>query len=80
MSLPNCVLLTSLLMGQEPARSWPELSGAHAPSLHRFMRALTTIEICNELEDGSFGLTPMGALLRSDNTEFQRGSHGTVKH
>jgi orsellinic acid C2-O-methyltransferase len=46
--------------------------GAHAPSLHRFMRALTTIEICNEFEDGSFGLTPMGALLRSDNTESVR--------
>lgn len=41
-------------------------TGAHAPSLRRLMRALVTIEICREHGDGSFELTPMGALLRAD--------------
>jgi len=47
-------------------------TGAHAPSLQRLLRALTTIEICAEREDGSFELTPLGALLRSDNPESLR--------
>jgi hypothetical protein len=41
-------------------------SGAHAPSLHRLMRALTTIDICRECDDGRFELTEMGTLLRPD--------------
>ena len=41
-------------------------SGSHAPSLYRLLRALTTLEICLERDDGAFELTPMGALLRSN--------------
>jgi SAM-dependent methyltransferase len=41
-------------------------TGADAPSLHRLLRALTTIEICREREDGSFEITPMGSLLGAD--------------
>jgi hypothetical protein len=41
-------------------------AGAHAPSLRRLMRALSTIDICHERDDGSFELTEMGSLLRSD--------------
>lgn len=41
-------------------------TGTHAPSLHRLLRALTTIEICREREDGSFEITPMGSLLGTD--------------
>jgi orsellinic acid C2-O-methyltransferase len=43
-----------------------ELAGAtntHAPSLHRLMRALTSLDICMEREDGSFGLTATGSVL-----------------
>ncbi len=40
--------------------------GAHAPSIQRLMRALTTIEICRERDDGSFELTEQGGLLCSD--------------
>ena len=40
--------------------------GAHAPSLRRLLRALTTLEIVRERDDGSFELLPLGALLRSD--------------
>jgi hypothetical protein len=40
--------------------------GAHAPSVRRFLRALTTIEICREREDGLFEITEQGRLLCSD--------------
>jgi orsellinic acid C2-O-methyltransferase len=41
-------------------------TGVHAQSLHRLLRALTTIEICRETEDGLFEITSMGSLLGSD--------------
>jgi AraC-like DNA-binding protein len=41
------------------------LLGASAPHLHRFLRGLVTLGICEELADGRFKLTPGGALLRS---------------
>ena len=41
-------------------------TGAYAPSLHRLLRALTTIDICREREDGSFEITPIGSLLGTD--------------
>ena len=46
-------------------------SGAHAPSLQRLLRALTTIGICKE-SAGAFELTPMGSLLRSDSPDTVR--------
>jgi orsellinic acid C2-O-methyltransferase len=46
--------------------------GAHAPFLHRLLRALTTIEICRERKDGSFEITPMGSLLRADAPDSLR--------
>jgi orsellinic acid C2-O-methyltransferase len=41
-------------------------TGSHAPSLHRLLRALASLELCTEREDGSFALTPTGSLLRTD--------------
>ena len=41
-------------------------TGAHAPSLRRLLRALTTLGICTEGDDGSFAITPMGGLLGAD--------------
>jgi hypothetical protein len=35
-------------------------------SLHRLMRALASLGLCAEEDDGSFELTPIGALLRTD--------------
>ncbi len=46
--------------------------GAHAPTMQRLMRALTTIDICREHDDGSFELTEQGELLRSDREETLR--------
>ena len=53
--------------GSKTSQELAAASGTHLPSLHRLLRALTTIEICREREDGSFELTPMGTLLRSDS-------------
>jgi hypothetical protein len=39
--------------------------GAHAPSLHRVLRALASVGIFAESADGRFRLTPLAATLRS---------------
>ena len=41
----------------------------HAPSLRRLLRALATLELCREDDDGRFELTPLGALLRPDHEQ-----------
>lgn len=38
----------------------------HAPSLHRLLRALASLDLCAEQDDGAYALTPFGALLRAD--------------
>src|ERR1700722_14869782 len=51
------------------ARSSDELAPrlrAHAPSLYRLMRALASLGLLTEGEDGRFALTSLGAYLRSD--------------
>jgi orsellinic acid C2-O-methyltransferase len=56
-------------------KSADELAGAtqsHAPSLRRLLRALVTLDLCEERADGSFELTPMGSLLRSDGENSLR--------
>jgi SAM-dependent methyltransferase len=55
-----------LAEGPKTSAELAEASGSHAPSLYRLLRALTTLDLCHECEDGTFELTPMGALLRSD--------------
>lgn len=42
--------------------------GADEPSLHRLLRGLTTLGLCEELPNGSFHLTPLGEKLRSDSS------------
>jgi len=41
-------------------------TGTHAPSLHRMLRTLASLGVFTEIVDGEFGLTPLGATLRSD--------------
>jgi ubiquinone/menaquinone biosynthesis C-methylase UbiE len=51
------------------ARSVEELaaeSGAHAPSLYRFMRALASCGVFVETDERVFELTPVAELLRAD--------------
>ncbi len=56
-------------------------TGCHAPSLQRLMRALASLELCRERDDGSYELTATGALLRADAPDSMRawtiwwGSH-----
>ena len=57
------------------ARSAPELAratGAHAPALHRLMRAMVTIGICREHGDDAYELTALGSLLRDDVADSLR--------
>ena len=46
--------------------------GAHAHALHRLMRALSTLGLCTEREDGRFELTPLGALLEEESPHSLR--------
>src|SRR5690349_10741844 len=57
------------------AKSSEELAratGAHPPSVHRLMRALVTIDLCRQLDDGSYELTSTGALLRTNVADSLR--------
>lgn len=50
-------------------RSVPDLAratGTQPAALHRLLRALASVGVFQEGEDGRFGLTPAAALLRSD--------------
>jgi O-methyltransferase domain/Dimerisation domain len=44
-------------------------TAAHAPSLHRVLRALASVGVLHEDDDGLFGLTAIGECLRSDAPE-----------
>jgi orsellinic acid C2-O-methyltransferase len=59
----------------ERAKSAEELAreaGVHAPSLRRLLRALVTLEICRESREELYEVTPMGALLRTDQPDSLR--------
>ncbi len=66
-----CALgLPALLSGG--ARTPDQLAEAaqcHAPSLHRLLRALATLDVCRERDDGAVELTALGAHLRPDDAE-----------
>lgn len=49
-----------------PAELAPTV-GAHAESLHRILRALASVGIFREREDGRFEQTPLSGCLRSDS-------------
>lgn len=55
-----------LQAGPRTADDLAAATGTHAPSLCRLLRALSTIEICTERDDGTFAITPTGALLSAD--------------
>ena len=48
-----------------PSEHLPRRSGCRPPHLHRFLRGLCSIGICEELPDGAFALAPGGQSLRS---------------
>lgn len=47
-------------------------SGSHPPSLKRLLRALSSVGVCSECEDGSFALDELGELVRSEGSNSLR--------
>src|SRR5580698_2065194 len=48
-------------------------TGAHAPSLHRLLRALETLGLCTAEDGRRYALTDTGRLLQADSPESLRG-------
>lgn len=44
-----------------------ERTGTHAPSVERLLRAMATLGLCTEDDDGRYAITPTGSLLRHDD-------------
>lgn len=47
-------------------------AGCHEPSLHRLLRAMVTIGLCTQTDDGRFAVTPMGAMLSENHPSSLR--------
>ena len=64
-----CVLgLPSLMAGGElTVAQLADAAKCHAASLRRLLRALATLDLCREGDDGRFALTSLGALLQPDH-------------
>jgi SAM-dependent methyltransferase len=71
-------LADHLADGPKTADELAEATGAHAPSLHRLMRALAHWEILSMEGGRRFSLTPMGEALRSDAPGAARSTVLTV--
>jgi hypothetical protein len=69
-----CALSLPELLAQSAGRveALAAASCTHAPSLRRLLRALASLDLCDEADDGSFRLTSMGALLREDAPQSLR--------
>src|SRR5512132_1810599 len=52
-----------LAAGPRAAAALAAETGTHAPSMQRFLRALCTLGICEEQDDGGFGLGEEGQWL-----------------
>ncbi len=61
-------------MGSEakPSEEIAKAVGAHPGALHRLLRALTVIGVCEEKDDGAFRLTPLGECLRAEGPDTVR--------
>ena len=54
-----------LANGPKTSEKLAAMTGAHAPSLYRILRGLVVVGMCFE-DDGRFGLTGLGQMLRTD--------------
>ena len=61
-----------LASGPRSAEDLAAATGAHAPSLRRLLNALGSVDLCSQREDGTFELTRLGALLRTDHPSSLR--------
>lgn len=65
-----------LASGPRTSAELADRTNTHQPALHRLLRALVTIDIVGENDDGTFALTPMGAQLGSlESWSIWWGSH-----
>jgi O-methyltransferase domain/Dimerisation domain len=55
--------------GPQDSETLAAATASHAPSLHRVLRALASVGVLHEDDDGGFALTAIGACLRSDAPE-----------
>ncbi len=55
-----------LAEGSHSSAELAERTGTHAPSLYRLLRALSSVGVFSEDDQGRFGLTPLAEPLRSD--------------
>jgi SAM-dependent methyltransferase len=60
-------LADTLAAGPLTAEQLATALGLSTPHLHRFLRGLCTIGICEERPDGAFALAPGGQCLKSDS-------------
>jgi len=58
--------------GPRTAAALAEICNVDADSLHRLLRALASVGVFVQTEPGSFALTPMADLLRSDRPDSMR--------
>ncbi len=65
-------LVDRLADGEMEAQRLAQQLDIDARALHRLLRALVTLEICQESDAGAFSLTPMGSLLASDADDSLR--------
>lgn len=59
-------LADELAAGPAGANELASVTGTHAPSLRRLLRALAMIGVLDEQPDGRYELTPIGTFLRQD--------------
>ena len=52
--------------GPKTSEELAAATGTHGPSLYRLLRALASVGVFTEKEDGRFALTPLAEYLRSD--------------
>lgn len=62
-----------LAAGPQTSESLAQFAGAHPAALRRILRGLVLLDVLSEEADGAFGLTPLGACLRSDAPGSLRG-------
>jgi SAM-dependent methyltransferase len=69
-----CVLRLPEEMADAPQRTerLAQATGCDADALHRLLRALVAIEVCEEPDRGVFALAPMGELLLDDAPQSLR--------
>lgn len=59
-------LIDALTAGPRSVQDLTCVCHAHEPSVHRLLRALTSLDLCRHLDNERFVLTLTGALLQGD--------------